>query len=92
MSYWIRELAGWMLLTTGICILAYVLMMLSQGMVWQSAPMGVIGIFIFRGGIHLIKVALAARICERSAAALREPPPEQALSRRNSRREMSDRP
>jgi hypothetical protein len=92
MSYWLREVAGWTLLLTGIGVLALVVVMLFYGAVWQSAPMAVVGIFLFRGGIHLIKVALAARICERTATMLREPPPmDVQISRRSIRRGSSDR-
>jgi hypothetical protein len=85
MTYWTREIAGWLLLAFGVGVLAMVIVALSNGHVWQSGPMAVVGIFLFRGGIHLLKVALAARVCERTAAALREPPAELLDERRSKR-------
>jgi hypothetical protein len=82
MSYWVRELAGWALLALGLSVLGLVILQLANGQVWQSTPMAVVGIFLFRGGIHLLKVALAARVCERAAAALGNPPPLETLKPR----------
>jgi hypothetical protein len=61
MSYWLRELAGWALLLLGVYsfFLAYSLA-LSHHIV-ELWPIAIFGIFIFRGGIHFLKVAIAAR-------------------------------
>jgi hypothetical protein len=63
MRFWIRELAGWLLIGVGL-FMAYLvyLLCLSHRLteVWAFA---VFGIFVFRGGIHLLKVAIAARVC-----------------------------
>jgi uncharacterized membrane protein YidH (DUF202 family) len=75
MSFWLREIAGWTLLGLGLVVFAVTLSFLVRGAVWPTVSMTVIGVFLFRGGIHLLKVALAARICEQAAVALREPPP-----------------
>jgi hypothetical protein len=32
----------------------------------ECGPLTVIGIFLFRGGIHLLKVAVAARVCSQT--------------------------
>lgn len=66
--FWFRELAGWMLLLTGLLIFGFCLWSLTQppapGVIGLlEAPfLTIIGIFVFRGGIHLLKVAVAARI------------------------------
>ena len=65
MRFWIREIAGWLLVLLGLYIFWIVLSItLTNPPLYISAgPLTVIGIFIFRGGIHLLKVAVAARIC-----------------------------
>jgi hypothetical protein len=64
MRYWIRELAGWVLV--GLGLYAFYLTwfdLLRQDRIVESGTMTVIGVFLFRGGLHLIKVAVAARVC-----------------------------
>jgi hypothetical protein len=73
MSYWLRELMGWVLLAIGLAVFGLVLLQLIEGMVYQTMGMIIVGIFIFRGGIHLLKVALAARACDEAAAKMRVP-------------------
>lgn len=75
MRFWFREIAGWGLVGLGLAVLAQCVYWLTF---WRSGSPGqppqvppiveagllmVIGIFLFRGGIHLLKVAVAARIC-----------------------------
>jgi len=70
MRFWIREIAGWLLVLLGLYIFWIVLSItLTNPPLYISAgPLTVIGIFIFRGGIHLLKVAVAARICMKAPA------------------------
>jgi hypothetical protein len=66
MRVWVRELAGWLLVALGL----YVFLACASGLLNPSAdflleagPLTLIGFVIFRGGIHLLKVATAARVC-----------------------------
>ena len=68
--YWIREIAGWLLIALGLY--AFYLAMyvyLPNGKYIESIPAVIIGLMIFRGGIHLLKVAVAARVCRRAPLA-----------------------
>lgn len=73
MTYWLREAFGWVLVVLGLAIFGLVILHLIEGLVYQTVGMTLIGVFVFRGGIHLLKVAMAARICEQTAAHLRVP-------------------
>lgn len=73
MSYWLREVMGWVLVAVGLAVFGLVILHLIEGLVYQTMGMVVIGIFTFRGGIHLLKVAIAARICDEAAANIRAP-------------------
>jgi hypothetical protein len=75
MSYWLREIAGWLLTALGVYIfwLAYQLAVYHLFLeVWAIT---IFGIFIFRGGIHLLKVAIAARICREAQHRVYPAPP-----------------
>lgn len=63
MIYWTREIAGWLLVALGLVAFWKVYEMSLQYHIFELIPMTVIGIFLFRGGIHLLKVAVAARAC-----------------------------
>jgi hypothetical protein len=67
MRFWIRELAGWLLIGLGLYLffVCYVIL-INQGpqpRLLEAGPLTFIGFIVFRGGIHLLKVATAARIC-----------------------------
>ncbi|MGF1583458.1 MAG: hypothetical protein ACFCD0_29410 [Gemmataceae bacterium] len=66
MSYLLREIAGWLLVFLGVSMLLYTMLLLltPNPILIQSGPLTIMGIFIFRGGIHLLKVAVAARVCK----------------------------
>jgi len=74
MRFWIREIAGWALILLGLFIFYLCLVMLVRERPWllQAGLLTPIGIFVFRGGIHLLKVAVAARICLHAHRAVRE--------------------
>jgi hypothetical protein len=69
MSFWWREVAGWALVLLGLLAFGVCYLFLLEGQHPIEAGLAVpIGVFIFRGGIHLLKVAVAARICTEAAA------------------------
>lgn len=74
MTFWLREIAGWVLILLGLFIFYVCLVLLTSGRPWilEAGPLTLIGIFVFRGGIHLLKVAVAARICLHAHRALQE--------------------
>jgi hypothetical protein len=61
MSYWLREVGGWALVLFGLAQFVIAYDMLLNKRVFQAGPMVFIGFIVFRGGIHLLKVAVAAR-------------------------------
>jgi hypothetical protein len=64
MRYWLHEVAGWLLLAVGLYLLyACYRWLLDPYHILEAAVLGVIGLVVFRGGLHLIKVAMAARVC-----------------------------
>ncbi|MSR54318.1 MAG: hypothetical protein EXS09_13650 [Gemmataceae bacterium] len=67
--FWIREIAGWAFIVLGLWLF-YVsyFVLLRNGYIIQSGPTVLMGIVVFRGGIHLLKVAVAARVCQRAPA------------------------
>jgi hypothetical protein len=77
MRFWLRELAGWVLVALGLMTFYLCFdLLVNNHAILQTGPLVVIGIVVFRGGIHLLKVAVAARIChqaqERPAAPSRK--------------------
>jgi hypothetical protein len=75
MRFWFRELAGWLLVGLGLFIFLLVLAGLQTKAFVEAAVMAVVGVFVFRGGIHLLKVAVAARICQQAQDRLYPAPP-----------------
>ena len=63
MTLWLRELAGWLLVAWGALLLYDAALKIDSQQIFEAGPLTVIGIIVFRGGIHLLKVAVAARIC-----------------------------
>jgi hypothetical protein len=73
--YWIRELAGWVLVALGLFIFyVCVAVLLSEHGFLEAIFLTVIGVIVFRGGLHLIKVAVAGRVCREAQRATLEPP------------------
>ena len=59
---WLREAVGWVLLGVGLAAFALCyFVFLLPGRIVEGAAMVAVGAFIFRGGTHLLKVAMAAK-------------------------------
>jgi hypothetical protein len=71
MRFWIRELAGWVLVLLGLTAFGVSFWMLKQHYWIEAGVPSLIGFFVFRGGIHLLKVAVAARVCLQAQEKLR---------------------
>jgi hypothetical protein len=76
---WMREIVGWLcialgLLMFGVCYFG----LIRNGKFFEAGPTVLIGIFLFRGGIHLLKVGVAARLCQ-------QPEPKRARAVASSR-------
>jgi hypothetical protein len=71
MRFLFREIAGWLLVAIGLFIFYICLGFLTSAS-WprflESGPLAFIGFIVFRGGIHLLKVAVAARVCLQAQA------------------------
>jgi len=74
MIFWLRELAGWVLVLLGLLVFY-----LTLGVLLTPAPyliqaifMTVIGVLVFRGGIQMLKLAVAGRVCLRAHQRLGE--------------------
>lgn len=74
MRFWAREVIGWLLVALGLFMLYGTFLMLTQHYILEGAPLTFMGIIVFRGGIHLLKVAVAARVCLQAQAKLEAEP------------------
>lgn len=79
--HWVREGAGWLLVLLGLAIFALVYEYCERRWMVEAGIIAVVGIFVFRGGIHLLKVAIAARICRDTQDQLYPAPPTAARER-----------
>ncbi|MCE9564836.1 MAG: hypothetical protein K8U57_22610 [Planctomycetes bacterium] len=61
-AYWSRELAGWLLILAGLFFFWQSYSLLLNKRVFEAAPVSFIGFIVFRGGIHILKVAVAAQV------------------------------
>lgn len=74
MRFWIREVAGWLLVVVGLAAfyVGYRLLVDAPGhYLLEAGPVFFAGFVVFRGGIHLLKVAVAARVCLQAQDRLR---------------------
>jgi hypothetical protein len=66
MKYWWRELSGWLLIGLSMLAFALVYDFCDKRRMTEAWPIAVIALVIFWGGIQLLKVAIAARICQQA--------------------------
>jgi hypothetical protein len=66
MRYWWRELGGWLLVGVGLLFFVLAYAFCDGRRMLEAWPVALMGIVIFWGGIHLLKVAMAARICQQA--------------------------
>ena len=68
MSFWVREIVGWMLVGLGIYGFWITLAFLASqpARLIEGSTTAIVSTMIFRGGISLIRVATAARIVQRA--------------------------
>ena len=76
---WLREVVGWVLLGAGLAAFAVCyFVFLLQRRVIEAAGLGMIGFVVFRGGMRLLTVAMAARAAKeagRTAVPAKKAPP-----------------
>ncbi len=75
MRFWIREIAGWLLVLLGLYVfyICFLVLLGAQGsLLFEAIFLTVIGVVVFRAGIHLLKVAVAARVCLEAQTRLRD--------------------
>jgi high-affinity Fe2+/Pb2+ permease len=65
MQLWSREIVGWVLMALGVYVFFRAFNLLTAGnqFMLEGGTVTIIGAVLFRGGIHLLKIAVAARIC-----------------------------
>ena len=78
-AYWSREIAGWVLIFGGLFAFVRAYDLLLDKRIFEATPMVFVGFIVFRGGVHILKVAVAAQ------AARNLPDVAQPAARRPSR-------
>ena len=66
--FYVREVVGWALMVLGLWLFYQSYQFLMNKLIIQSGPTVLMGIVVFRGGIHMLKVAVAARVCQQAPA------------------------
>lgn len=80
MSYWAREIGGWLLVLAGLAAFYQSYDFLMRKRVIEAVPLAFVGFIIFRGGIHLLKVAVAAHAARGLRIAGASPPVKRAAA------------
>lgn len=60
-AYWSREIAGWVLILIGLFTFMQAYDLLLSKRIFEATPVVFIGFIVFRGGTHILKVAVAAQ-------------------------------
>ena len=68
MAFWSREVVGWSLVGLGLLFLFAAVFWVAGGRYVEAGTTSFVGFVIFRGGIHLLKVAVAAQVLREAAA------------------------
>ncbi|MCA8997535.1 MAG: hypothetical protein KDA80_11120 [Planctomycetaceae bacterium] len=63
MFFWIREILGWCLVLAGIVLVGMALTFVEDRQVVEAGVVVMAATLIFRGGLLLIRISTAARIC-----------------------------
>lgn len=84
MRFWIREIGGWLLIMAGGYFFLIALSLVLSNPAWPLTSIAptIIGVFVFRGGIHLLKVSMAARVALITQAIPVKKPEPQAMMKR----------
>jgi hypothetical protein len=86
MSVWAREVVGWLMLGVGLAGFAvtYNVFLLNR-LIIEAGGLGFMAFIVFRSGLHLLKVAVAARAAREAdpavAAAVARPAADPAARR-----------
>ena len=72
-AYWTREIAGWALIVVGLLAFWNTYEKLANKRLLEAGPMAFIGFIVFRGGVHLLKVAVAAQAARALPEAAAQP-------------------
>lgn len=62
MRFWLREIAGWAFVLMGLGLFWLCLAYLRDRLIFSAGIVAIVGIIVFRAGIHVLKVAVAARL------------------------------
>ena len=61
MTLWLREVIGWAMLGVGVAAFAICYLFLTNRWIVEAGILSFAAFVLFRGGMHLLKVAMAAR-------------------------------
>ena len=62
MLFWLREIAGWLLVGFAVWLLVIALDYVSHRQVVESGVVAFIGLGVLKGGVLLVRVSTAARL------------------------------